>query len=188
MKTSAAAAADTTVAYGGLADATAVLDATGIVADAADGGAPTVDAEVPDLGPPVACEAGDYFIVASSEAGSEILRLGCTLSGPTNGPNPGHPALRWTLCGEDCPCSMLAGCSDASALYLGLQNFCSPATSIGTYGTSIGGWTSDGAAQSAYGWVRLKTLPGDAGGTVSGDYDVTLLDGGTLTGTFCVTE
>jgi hypothetical protein len=153
------------------------MDGTAFASDALDDGTPglSLDAGLPDVGPPVPCDAGDYFIVAGDDAGSQVLR-GCA-------PDPARFLAR-TVCGEDYLCSDLHGCSDASVLDLRLQPYGGVA-SIGTYGTQIGSWTTGGSTQSVHGWVRIKTLPPD-GGTVSGDYAVTLAEGGTLGGSFCV--
>jgi len=153
------------------------MDGAAFVSDAPDDGTPGLglDAGLPDVGPPVPCDGGDYFIVAGDDAGSQVLR-GCA-SDPV-------PFLGRRVCGEDYLCSDLHGCSDASVLDLRLQPYGGVA-SIGTYGTMTGSWTTGGSTQGTQGWVRIKTLPLD-GGTVSGDYAVTLAEGGTLGGSFCV--
>jgi hypothetical protein len=159
------------------------MDGAAVVSNAPDDGMPGLglDAGLPDVGPPVPCAAGDYFIVAGDDAGSQVLR-GCAPDAA--------PFLGRTLCGEDYPCPDLRGCSDASVLDLGLlgpSTNSGAAASIGTYSTRIGSWTMGGSTQGAQGWVRIKTLPPD-GGTVSGDYAVTLAEGGTLGGNFCVVQ
>ena len=170
----AGAGVDATVLEAGASS----MDGAAFVSDARDDGTPGLglDAGLPDVGPPVLCDAGDYFIVAGDDAGSQVLR-GCALDRVR--------FLGRTICGEDYVCSDLHGCSDASVLDLRLQPYGGVA-SIGTYGTLIGSWTTGGSTQGTHGWVRIKTLPPDGGGTVSGDYAVTLAEGGTLNGSFCV--
>jgi hypothetical protein len=148
-------------------------------------------AEEPDVGPPVPCEAGDDFIVVNYDGGSMVLRSGC------GGPLLPTLSLSQCFCPEDCEptASLICGTSDAGSLHLGINSLIGPTgpvSGVGVY--AVGGcllspddsW-SLGSSRSPLqgGQVRLKTFP-PVGGTVSGDYYVGTLQGGPISGTFCV--
>jgi hypothetical protein len=170
--------------------ADATPDATpfdvGIGTDAA--GPLDAGAEEPDVGPPVPCEAGDFFILVNYDGGSMVLRQGC---GGADSPTLG---LSQCFCAEDCfpTASQICGTSDAGSLHLGFNGTSGPASAVGVYAIGcIPGGTADswslGSSTSPLlgGQVRLKTFP-VVGGTVSGDYVATLpMPGGTISGTFC---
>ncbi len=142
--------------------------------------------EAPDVGPPVPCEAGDYYITVNYDGGSMVLRDGC-------GGAPNVPTLGPGICAEDCWPSDVCGASDASTLTMAFgPTFCAGATGIGVYPMEVecnGGYWTVGGTKTVLpgGWVRLKDFPA-GGGAVSGDYVVTSsADGGlTMSGTFCV--
>jgi hypothetical protein len=159
--------------------------------DASDGSDATSDVGIdvsdnqPDVGPPVPCEAGDYYIRVNYDGGSVVLREGC-------GFVPDVPSLAPGICAEDCFPSDLCGASDASTLGISFgPTICAWAAGIGVYpiGVQCQGsyWTVGGVKQLLPdGWVRLKSFP-DGGVTASGDYTVLSVDGGEmLSGTFCV--
>lgn len=68
--------------------------------------------ELPDVGPPVPCEAGDYYITVNYDGGSMVLRNACwgTAGGPMLLPSTG--------CSEDCSASWVCGGADAGTLTL----------------------------------------------------------------------
>ncbi len=163
------------------ADASPDLDA-GIRIEA---GPPDASAEEPDVGPPVPCDAGDYFIVVNYDGGSVVLRQGC---GPALVPTLG---LSQCHCAEDCSptAALICGTGDASSLHLGFGGG-GPTSGVGAY--ALGGclinpddsWSlGSSTSPLGEGQVRLKTFP--ASGTVSGDY-VATVGTGTISGTFCV--
>lgn len=145
-----------------------------------------VEADV-DLGgdAQATCPGGDYFIAVGDDAGSQILQGGCS--------GLAAPAFSWDLCGEDCPCSHVSGCSDASALDLHFAQIeCSPVQDGGTYYVERASWTTGGTTISAgSGSIRFDPFPAPPG-PLTGDYRITFLaDGGgsdTLEGTFCIQQ
>jgi hypothetical protein len=166
----------------GGADATndGARDAVGDVGDAAPGD-DAADASV-DVGPPVACEAGVYFVIANDPPLMQVLQQGCGDAGPP------APTAGTTLCGEDCECGIVQGCEATVALRLDTGG-CGVGIQVGVW--PVHARFSDGEGGAAQGWgkMRIKTV-GPVGGTVSGDYVTALVevdggDGGVLTGTFC---
>ncbi len=154
--------------------------------DAGDAGDAAQDAGAPETGMADPCDAGGYFVLVGNDAGSQVLRDGCQ----------GFlvPSLFAGLCGEDCLCSHVVGCSDASALDLALSsNVCGTVQEAGTYPIHNSSWTNGGTTTAtSSGWIRLATFP-PSPGPVAGDYSLTFLpaDGGpgdTIGGTFCVQQ
>src|SRR6202040_438722 len=105
-----------------------------------DAGTPEVSPEVggrvgdardevpPDVGPPVPCEAGDYYISVVYDGGSQVLRHGC-------GSTRDVPMLLNQICTEDCLMSFVCGGSDAGALSLPFsgKEICVGAGGIGVF-------------------------------------------------------
>jgi hypothetical protein len=159
--------------------------ADGITADA---GADAPDAGSYETGAAAPCDGGGYFIVVGDEAGSQVLRDSCDRFMVPN--------LSWGLCREDCQCSHVVGCSDASALDLAFADMlgnCATVREVGLYAIDNASWTSGGTTTGfGGGWIRLATFP-PYPGPVTGDYSVTLLpvDGGqahAFGGTFCIQQ
>ena len=132
---------------------------------------------------PAICDGGNYFIVVGDDAGAQVLQGGC--------PGFSVPTFSFDLCGEDCACDHVTGCSDASALDLHFaQSVCGNVTDGGTYFVERASWTTGGTTTSGWsGSIRFDPFPASAG-PLTGDYSITLVgDAGgenTLAGTFCV--
>jgi hypothetical protein len=141
-----------------------------------------------DVGAPVPCEAGAYFIVVNDPPATHVLREGCSDAGPA------APSVATELCGEDWACPVVRGCDGPVALGLSVDSISIQAAKI-----NVGVWPAaasftDGDAGAAWGsggTVRIKTVD-PVGRTVSGDYVIRVaepFDGGdarVLSGTFCV--
>jgi hypothetical protein len=144
------------------------------------------DIDLGDDAAPATCDGGSYFIVVGDDAGAQVLQGGCS--------GLAAPALSWALCGEDCTCSHVSGCSDASALDLRFaQGSCGSVEDGGTYLIRSASWTTGGTTASGAwsGSIRFDPFPAPPG-PLTGDYSITLLgDGGegdTLEGTFCIQQ
>ena len=143
--------------------------------------------ELPDVGVPVACDAGDYYVTVNDGTNTQVLRGGCRDAGPD------VPWIDLRSGGNVCDLAYLYACSPAGVRVNVVEGCNSGVIPAGPTLAPVKGTYDDGSGQIvvAIGAVRFAAAPPE-GGTVPGGYVLNLLgnDGGggagSISGTFCV--